>query len=171
MMNPELAQYVFPLIAIAIVLAVRFRRMSRAQPMKLQRMWVAPAILAVVAVLVIAGHPPSPLGLLICFAALLVGAAIGWHRGKLMRIDYNPETNEFSQRASPAAMLLLVGVLVVRFALRSYLQGNPEPGKLDENALILTDALLLFAVGLISMTRVEMAIRARSMLERSGRNP
>ena len=35
---------------------------------------------------------------------------------------------------------------------------------MSEQALIATDALLLFAVGLIAITRVELAIRARRIL-------
>jgi hypothetical protein len=37
-------------------------------------------------------------------------------------------------------------------------------GKLSEQALVVTDALLLFALGLIVMTRIEIAIRARRLL-------
>ena len=166
-----LAQYVIPLIVIGIVLAIRMRSMSKSRKFRPDRLWIAPALLIAIAGLTIATHPPHLLGLAICFVALAIGAAVGWHRGKLMRLDHDPATGEFTQTASPAAMALLVGIIAVRFAVKSYFHANPTPGKLDEQTLVATDALLLFAVGMISMTRVEMALRARRMIERLGARP
>jgi hypothetical protein len=62
-------------------------------------------------------------------------------------------------------MLLLVGVLCARFAIRQYFDANPSAGgHFDRQALIVTDALLTFAVGLISATRLELMVRAKRIL-------
>ena len=159
----QIVQYVLPIAIIALVLGLRLRSMGKVRPLELKRLWVLPVVLLAVAALVIAGHPPGASGFALCFAALLVGALIGWHRGKLMRIGHNPKTGELTQVASPAAMLLLVTIILIRYAARAYFGGNPTAGN-EEQTLLLTDALLMFAVGMIGMTRIEMAIRARRLL-------
>ena len=157
-------QYVLPLVVLAVVMTLRMRSMRKTRPLNLGRMWIVPALLFVLAVVTIAAHPPGSLGLIIGLVALVVGAAIGWHRGKLMRIDHDPATGALTQTASPAAMILLLAIVAIRYGARAYFQTNGTPGQLDQHTLILTDALLLFAVGLISVTRVEMALRARRIM-------
>jgi hypothetical protein len=164
MASAQLLQYVIPLVVVVIVLTLRFRRMGKERPLELKRFWLVPSILGFLAIVTIAGHPPSGIGMLVCLAALLLGAAVGWHRGKLMRISCDPATGKLTQSASPAAMFLLVGIIAIRFATRALFQSNGTPGRIDEQTLLLTDALLMFAVGLISLTRIEMAIRARRIL-------
>jgi len=83
----------------------------------------------------------------------------------LLLILHDPATGQLTQRASPAAMILLVAIIGLRYALRSYFDATPgADGKMSEQALVITDALLLFAVGLVGMTRIEMMIRARRIL-------
>jgi len=160
----ELIQYVVPVLVVSIVLAIRFRNMRRARPLDLRRIWLVPALLVVVAGITLATHPPGILGLGLCFLALIVGGAIGWHRGRMMRIEVDPATGKLSQTASPAAMLLLAAIIAVRYAARAYFQADPVAGALDERTLVMTDVLLAFAVGLLSATRIEMAIRAKRIL-------
>ena len=160
----KLLQTLLPILIIGLVLAFRFRSMSKKRPLNASRLWIAPAILVGIALFTIIAHPPGILGLSLCFMALIFGGLLGWHRGKMMRIERDPETGQLTQSASPAAMLLLVAILAVRFAARSYFEGQPTPGKLDENTLLVTDVLLSFAVAMIAMTRVEMGIRARAIL-------
>jgi hypothetical protein len=98
------------------------------------------------------------------FVALIVGGFLGWQRGRLIRIDRD-SSGGLTQKASPAALILLVAIIALRFAARSYFGPSPDAnGQMSEQALIATDALLLFAVGLIATTRVELAIRARRIL-------
>lgn len=163
-MDQKLLQTILPIALIALVMLLRFRSMSRKRPLNAARLWFAPAILVAIALFTIFARPPGPLGLALCGLALAVGGLVGWHRGKLMRIERNPETDQLTQSASPAAMILLVVIIAIRFAARSYFQGQPNPGKLDEQTLMVTDVLLSFAVAMIAMTRVEMGIRAHSIL-------
>ena len=160
----KLLQTVLPILIIGLVLAFRFRSMSKKRPLNTARLWIAPAILVGIALVTIIAHPPGILGLSLCFMALVFGGLLGWHRGKMMRIERDPETGQLTQSASPAAMILLVAIIAVRYVARSYFEGQPTPGKLDENTLLVTDVLLSFAVAMIAMTRVEMGIRARAIL-------
>ena len=163
-MEPRLLQALIPILIIGVVLAFRLRSMSRRQPLNVARLWLAPLILMVIAISTIAAHPPGTLGLAACAAALAVGGLLGWHRGKLTRIERDPATGALFQQASPGEMILLIAIIAIRFAARSYLQGQTAPGKFDQHTLIVTDALLCFAVGLIAMTRIEIGLRARALL-------
>ena len=163
-MDHRLLQTLLPILIIGVVLAFRLRSMSRRQPLNVARLWIAPLILIAIAIFTIAAHPPGTLGLALSGAALALGGVLGWHRGKLTRIERDPTTGALFQQASPGAMILLLAIIAIRFGARYYLQGQPAPGKFDQHTLIVTDALLCFAVGLIAMTRIEMGLRARAIL-------
>jgi hypothetical protein len=93
---------------------------------------------------------------------LAVGAAIGWYRGRMMRITIDPETHALSQQASPAAFLLLIVLIVVRSAARQEFGGGY--GQTGHGAAIATDVAMAFALGLIGAYRIEMLLRARRLL-------
>ena len=157
-------QMFLPLAVIAIVLALRFRSITKPRPLKPGRLWIQPLFLVGLAALTIGLKPPGLLGMSLCLLAAAVGGLVGWHRGKMMRIEHDPATGKLTQAASPAAILLLLGVIAVRYVARSYFAGQPTPGTLDTKTLLVTDVLLSFAVAMLAATRVEMAIRARAIL-------
>ena len=159
-------QYVISGMIIVIVLALRFRSMRKTRPLNPDRLWIVPLLLAIMAAATIVLHPPGAPGLALGAMGLVVGGLIGWQRGRLIRIDRDPATGALSQTVSPAAMLLLVGIIAIRFVARAYFAGNPAAanGGMDEHTLMITDVALLFAVGLIGMTRIEMMLRARRIL-------
>jgi len=161
-MDPNMVKTVLPIVVVAVVLALRLRSMSKVRPLKTETLWVVPALLVVLAAATLWANPPGTIGLSIGAVAMIAGGLLGWQRGRLIRIERDPASGELTQRASPAAMILLVGIIALRFALRSYFGATPgADGKLSEQALIVTDALLLFAVALIAVTRIEIALRAR----------
>ena len=149
---------------IGIVLALRFKSITKPRPLRPGRLWIQPLILVGLAALTIGLKPPGLLGSGLCLLAAAVGGLVGWHRGKMMRIEHDPATGKLTQAASPAAILLLLGVIAVRYMARSYFAGQPTPGTLDLKTLLVTDVLLSFAVAMLAATRVEMAIRARAIL-------
>ena len=161
-MDPKLLQTILPVVVIVVVMALRFRSMNKVRPLNPNTLWIAPVILVALAAVSLVAAPLSPMGLSIGAVALIVGGLIGWQRGKLIHIDRDPATGKLTQQVSPAAMILLVGIIALRYALRNYFDLTPgSDGKMSAQALMITDALLLFAVGLIVVTRIEMMIRAR----------
>ena len=154
--NP-LITYAITAVVIAVVFALRWRRMSRLTPLKLERLWMFPALYAVVAVALYVRFPPTGWGWAFCLLALGAGSALGWQRGKLMRITVDPVTHTLNQTASPAAILFLVLLIAVRSGARAL--------PLHLNAMALTDMLIAFALGLFTMTRVEMYLRGKRMLD------
>lgn len=153
--------YAVPLVIIALVMALRWRRMSQVRPLKLERLWVLPALYALVAIGTFAATPPHGLAWLFCAAALVLGAALGWQRGKMMRIAIDPATHTLNQTASPAAFLFIVMLVVARSGARAAL--TPD-NALHLNAVAVTDMLIALALGLFTMQRLEMYLRGRRML-------
>lgn len=156
---PGILQYLIPIVIAGTILAFRARRMTQMRPLKIERLWIVPAVyLILVAFLYIKG-PPSPVGWAICVAMLILGGAIGWQRGKLMEIHVDPETHAINQKGSYAAIVFLVALFAVKFAAQTGTQA------LHVNVAVLTDALAALALGLFTVTRVEMYLRAKRLLE------
>ena len=152
--------YAITIGIIVVVMALRMRRMGQMRPLNLNSLWIVPALYLVVAALMFFQLPPTGWVAIASAAALAVGAAVGWQRGKMMHIHVDPETHALNQKASPAAMIFLIALIVVRTTARSVL-GQES----DISPAMLTDPLIAFALGMFSLTRLEMYLRAKRLLE------
>lgn len=157
--QPNWMSYAIPLAVMVVVLGLRMRRMGQMRPLKLESLWVVPAVYLAVAVLVLIQLPPKGWVALASLGALLAGAGIGWKRGTMMHIHVDPETHQLNQRASPAAMLFLIVLLVVRSLGKGLL------GAEGASPATVTDPLIAFALGMFTLTRAEMYLRGRRLLE------
>jgi hypothetical protein len=154
--------YAITAVVIAIVFAIRWRRMSVVKPLKLERLWVFPAIYAAVSLYMAVMYPPQGLAWLFCVIALVMGAALGWQRGKLMRITVDPDSHALNMTSSPAAILFLVAIVALRTGARAMI-GNGHALHLD--AFAITDMLIALGLGLFTTQRIEMYLRAKRLLE------
>ena len=145
---------------IAVVMALRLRRMGQMRPLKLGNLFIVPILYLVVAAIMFVQLPPTGWVAIACALALAIGAAVGWQRGKMMHIHVDPETYALNQKASPAAMFFLIGLIVVRMAARGMLGQNS-----GVSPAMLTDPLIAFALGMFTATRVEMYLRAKRLLD------
>ena len=157
--------YILPIVVIAVVMALRMRRMRNLRPLRLETLWVVPVLYGALVTMLFATHAPTVIGWAFAVVALLGGGALGWQRGKLMEIHVDPETHALNQKASMAGMLFLVGLIAVRYVAR-IIGGDLH---MDINATVNTLAAL--ALGMFTVQRVEMYLRARRLLEeaRTGR--
>jgi hypothetical protein len=155
----EWVGYVITTLIVAAVIVIRFRSVRRAQKLRLDRLWIVPALYALVTAMVLSQSMPSGIQWLYVAIALALGSLLGWRRGALMRINIDPVTQELNQQASPAAMLFIFALIVIRQAMRM------EASQLGLNVAFLTDLLVVFALGLFSLTRLEMFLRARRLLD------
>lgn len=151
-----------PIIVIGMLLFLRIRRMRKASRLRVERLWMLPAFYALLVAAIFWSHPPHGMTWLYIMLGLLVGVPLGWYRGKLMRISVDPDTHEISQQASPAAMLFIVALIVLRYAARSIAIAND--GDSPDAVFAITDILLAFALGFLATQRVEMALRAKGLL-------
>ena len=147
---------------IVVVMALRMRKMGQMRPLKLENLWIVPALYAAVAGWMFWQLPPFGWVGLACLVAFAIGAAVGWQRGKMMEIHIDSETHALNQKASIAGMLFIVGLIVVKTAAQI------EESQIHMNVVLLTQAFGAFGLGLFTMTRVEMYLRAKRMLEQAG---
>ena len=151
--------YAITIGIVVIVMGMRMRSMGKMRPLKLETLWVVPVLYLAVAALMFWQLPPTGWVAIASAAGLAVGAAVGWQRGKMMHIHVDPETHALNQKASPAAMFFLIGLIVVRSGARAVLgeSGGVSPA-------MLTDPLIAFALGMFTLTRIEMYLRAKRLL-------
>jgi hypothetical protein len=168
-MNPHQPQqswigYAVTFAFILVVFGLRMRRMGTLRPLKLETLWIVPAIYLVITVLLFIQTPPAGWVAIASAAALIVGAAFGWKRGTMMHIHVDPRTHALNQKASPVAMIFLFVLIAVKMLGRGVL------GAEGVSPAMLADPLIAFALGMLTLTRVEMYFRGRRLLEeaRSG---
>ena len=164
--SSPLITYAITGAVILIVMLLRWRRTGRAMPLKLERLWILPAFLGAMLLLTFSMMPPHGWGWLFCLVAAGLGAALGWQRGRMMAITVDPDTHRLSQTSSPAALVLIIAVIVLRQAARA---GGAEFLHLD--AIALSDMLLALAFGLVVAQRVEMFLRGRRLLRAARLTP
>ena len=156
------------LITIAVaasLILLRMRRMAKARPLKAEQLWIFPLIFTLITGLIFVEAPPSTSDAPWLAGAALLGAVVGWYRGKMMRITVDPATHALTQTASPAALLFLVAVVGLRYGLRYVLGAESSAWGVSVN--LLADAPMAFAVTMFALTRVEMFIRAERLLRQA----
>ena len=154
--------YVIPALIILPLLYRRLRKLVQPQPLKLNRLWIRPAIILLAGISVLAAAPP-PLADLPWFAlAALIGAGLGWQWGRLMTIHIDPEHGTLMTRGSQAALIVIVLLLAVRIGLRAGLSMEAAAWHLD--AILITDGFIVFSTLLFGVRGLEMFLRARRVL-------
>ena len=150
-------------VIIPVILFFRFRSMGKERPLKPERLWILPAIYTVFAGFIFVGMPPHGLAWVYVALALLVGLALGWQRGKMMHITVHPEEGTLNQKASPAAMIFIIVLIVLRMGTKAVI-GTGGGTAMHGTALLATDILIALALGFIISQRVEMYLRAKRIL-------
>ena len=151
-------QYLLPLGVFLVIFAVRARRMSQVRPLKLEQLWIVPAVYLVLVVASFVAKPPSATGWLAALVALAAGAAIGWQRGRMMAIHVDPATHTLNQKGSPVAVLFLFAIVAVKMVAQN------EGAALGFDVALVTDVALAFGLGMFTATRVEMYLRGTRLL-------
>ncbi|WP_313535722.1 CcdC protein domain-containing protein [Sphingomonas sp.] len=159
--TPHLIQYGITALVVGLILALRIRRMSKARPLTLERLWIVPTLYAVLAAALLLQAVPSPGGWALCAAALAIGAGLGWQRGKLMHLSVDPATHQLNQKASLGGLLFIVVLVAARMV------GKAEGSALHLDVMLLTQAFGMMALGLFSAMRVEMYLRGKRLLQQA----
>jgi len=169
MTQQQLLQYFLPILIIVPVLFFRMRRMARAQPLKLDRLWIRPAIFLAITALVLLMPPPHQAGQVLAvmdFAWLALagamGAAAGWQMGRTMTIDVHPEDGTLIVKSSQAAMLVLAILILFRLGLRDGLSIEAKAWHI--NMLLVSDASIVFIALLYAARNAEMYLRGRRVM-------
>jgi len=157
------------LLPMGVALVIIVLRNSRPRQLRIERLWLVPAIYLVLLVSALAAAPPPvtsiSIGLLVL--GFVLGAVIGWQRARFTRIDIHPETHELTSRASPIGIVFIFAILLLRFGAKDFLAAHPD--FLHLPVVALTEALLVMVVATLTAQRLEIWRRATRMLAQAGR--
>lgn len=156
--TPHLLRYGITALVVGLILALRIRRMSKARPLTLERLWIVPSLYALLVASLFVQARPSLGGWALCAAALAVGAGLGWQRGRLMHLSVDPATHQLNQKASIGGLLFIAVLIAVKMV------GQAEGSALHLNVMLLSQAFGTMALGLFSAMRVEMYLRGKRLL-------
>lgn len=165
-MDPKLVQMLLPIAVIAAVFALRYRRMNKPRPFKTRWLWLSPVILAAATALMLVTFPPTALGWLIAVLGLVLGAFAGIKRGQWMQLDRDPGSGGLLIRQSPAAIILVLVILAARRAIvyaTTTAPGAQPGGQLAPQAMLITDGLLAFALGMVALMQWTLWQRAKAV--------
>ena len=167
-MPKDFLQYL-PILLVVALIGFRLLRASQARKIRPGRLWIGP-IYVLVAMVAMFAFLPSPLGnpfaVPIFAGAGLIGAGVGYLRGKHQEFSIDPETGDVMSKASPIGTIVFLAVFLARFGLRTWM-GNPQPGvgqPMDPQWTLYTDAMLFFAAGVVIATAWEVWRRTRPLV-------
>ena len=168
-MSPADVRQWAPMAGIGLAALFMMFRVSRGlkpHPVRPLMMWVIPGILLVGTLAVLSRSPPRLLDSAWILLSVLAGSALGWQRGRLTTITLAPQTGAPMAKASPAAMVFILALMVVRSTLRAAGESQAASWKLD--SVLLTELFLGFALGMLCAQRLEMWLRIRRLVARTG---
>ena len=157
--QPHWQQYAVMLVVFVLIFAVRGRSLMRVRPLKIEQLWIVPAIYAALVAYLFVRSPPSLSGWAVAILALLAGGAIGWQRGKTMQIHLDAATGALQQKGSIWALAIIVVLVAIKLVVQS------EGQALHFDANVLLDGLAALSLGLFAVQRLEMYWRAKRLLE------
>jgi hypothetical protein len=142
---------------------VRLRSLDKARPLRAARLIALPMIYAVLVATMLFIAPPTAIGWLWFAGGAMLGAAVGWQRARLMRLHFDPVSGQVLMRQSPAALILLIVVAGLRRLISPPAQPTMGHATMSASALLFTNGLIGFALGMIVAQRVELWRRARAL--------
>jgi hypothetical protein len=155
--------YVYLVMAVAIIFMIRRNLSSRR--IRAGTLWVFPVILTAIAVVSISQTPPhNATGIAILAAGAAAGAVAGWYRGKFTHISLDAETGVLTGKGSAVGLMLILALLVARYAIRTWAATHPDKGGI---AVAIADAAFLAGFATLIVARLEMWLRCRKLMARS----
>ncbi len=167
-MSPDVRKALLSIGLMVLVGAFVWIRNRKPRRLQVDRLWIIPAIVVVaISAGLVFGRPPgaafywveSALGAV----GLTAGAAAGWWRGSMMRLEIDQADRTVRAQVSPLGLVLMLGLLGVRRGIEYLIE--IEALALPFNPLIVVQTLLLFVAATVVAQRTEVWVRARSLLK------
>jgi hypothetical protein len=174
-MTQQQALHLFLPILIAVpFLYFRMRKMARAQPLKLNRLWIRPVLILAIAALVLVapspGHQPAhvltPVDWAWMALAAGLGAVAGWQWGRTMAIEVHPQDGTLMVRGGMAAILVMAVLVLFRLGMRTGLSAEAQAWHIS--MFLVSDASIIFTALLFTLRSIEMYFRARRVMALRG---
>lgn len=166
-MPPEVRKALLSIVLMALVGAFVWIRNRKPRRLQVDRLWIIPAaVVTGISAGLVFGRPAgaafywveSVLGA----AGLVAGAAAGWWRGSLMRLEVNQEDRTIKAQVSPLGLVFMLGLLAVRRGIEYVVETGAVV--VPFNPLIVVQTLLLFVAATVVAQRVRLWARARRLL-------
>jgi hypothetical protein len=164
--SPNVYAVAVAVVLVGVVLFFRLRKMAARRSLNPGRLWVMPVVFVAIAALTLSEQPLRGVEWLWAFVALGLGAVAGWQRGRLMKIWIDPETGTLMSQGSGWAIAFIVGLIALRTLLRTGLQY--EAGTWAISPALISNAFVVFAIGLFGTQRIEMFVRASRLQKAHG---
>jgi hypothetical protein len=163
---PSQYEHLLPYLIPLLVLILIVRRGLTARQIKIERMWVMPALLVFAGASMFAqAQVPSLMIIAELAAALAGGAVVGWYRGRLTHISIDPATHDLTSKTSPVGVVLIAVLFAARYGIRlAFPAVGSGQASLGSQAGAIADALALFGIGALVVQRLEMWLRCRRLL-------
>lgn len=166
-MNAHQMQQFVPLLFLIPIVAIVIFRNLKPRRLRLELLWIRPAMILAIATafLVLMPFPHQSYAIPLIAAAAVAGAGLGWVRGRMVRVSVDPATHTAMSQASPLGVALIVVIIGVRYFLNT--TAGAQSGQMTPQAMLLTDALLVFGAGVVGVTGLEVWLRASRMINES----
>ncbi len=136
---------------VAVLVAILVWRNSRPQTMTVSRLWIAPAFMVVITVLLIAGTvmPHAALWelLVALIAGLIAGIPVGLARGHHSKVTHAPKSGRIIVEPSIVTMMIWLAAFGLKYAVKFFL---PHAGT---GVLVFSDGFIAFAVASVLAAR------------------
>lgn len=151
----------------AVAVALLLRRTLGTQRVHVPMLIVLPVLLVVVAVFFVfstqsLAQRVAPQGSSLALIAIAIGAvggsALGYVRGRHSHVQLGPTPNTILVKGSALVIIVLLGALLLRFAIRAALPTDPAM------ALAVGDGTLVFAVFSVAVSRAMLFFAWRRLV-------
>jgi hypothetical protein len=161
-LTPQVISYAIAGVIILVVMFFRLRGVAQTRRLRLPMLAIAPIYLVAVTGALLWFFRPAGMDWAWMAAALVLGGVLGWYRAKMMHIAVDPATQTLTMKMSPWALIFLIALIAIRYALRFEIMQNAAAWHVSVN--LATDGLVVFALGLLGVQSLEMFIRGRRLL-------
>ncbi len=160
----QIGPYVIPLLIVALI-ARRAMRAQTARRIRPGRLWIQPLFIGIAMALVISSAPiPGPWGVLLFAVGAAAGMGVGYLRALHQEFSIDPETGNVMAKGTPIAVILFVGLFLVRYGLNYLMNGGGRAPAHSAQLLLYTDTMMFFAFAMTAASAWEIWRRTRPLL-------
>jgi hypothetical protein len=161
-MSQQYLPYLVPLIIAALVL----RRAGRAQKISMNRLWIRPAIITLLAGFALVAEPfPGLIAIAAFAAAAVAGIGFGYLRARHQNLSIDPETGQVSSTATMIGTLLFLAVFAVRYGVKIAFPQMANPGHGGTQVILITNGLLIFTAAMFVTQALLIRGRTQPLLD------